>query len=473
MDLQSIYLTLPVWAQELALSEYARQLERRYYGEKYEAWLEFFRATERLPAGEQRARQLERLREVLLIAFQQVPWYREWAAWRKLRVADFTTLDDLRCLPVVGKDTYRADPWRFVREDYPRRQLWVEGTGGTTGRSFRFYWSREALPRWWALHEARVRHWAGVSQAMPRAMVGGRQILRGGTERPPFWRFNRRWRQLYLSSYHISPATASAYIDALRRYGSTWVTGYPSSIALLGEYLCEHSATLPVRAVVTSGETVSPHQRQAIEQGFNCRLFDYYGSAEGCCVISECEHGRLHLQPEAGILEILDEQENPCPPGVDGEFVCTGLGNDAMPLIRYRMGDYGSWSTETRCPCGRESPLVSHVSGRTDDYLLLPDGRRIGRLSPTMRKATHVQQAQLVQDAPDHAWLLLVPEPAYRDTEGEAVREAIYSRIGDTAIRIDIRAVPELPPTPIGKHVLVRRLADHPAMREAYMALLQ
>ena len=90
------------------------------------------------------------------------------------------------------------------------------------------------LPWWWALHEVRVRRWAGVSQQLPRAMIGGRPIIRGDTARPPFWRYNRHWRQLYMSSYHISPATAPHYIAAMQRYGSQWITGYGSAIALLG-----------------------------------------------------------------------------------------------------------------------------------------------------------------------------------------------------------------------------------------------
>jgi len=158
---------------------------------------------------------------------------------------------------------------------------------------------------------------------------------------------------------------------------------------------------------------------------------------------------------------------------VEGEFICTGLGNDAMPLIRYRTGDYGAWAKQPRCPCGRQSPLVSHISGRTDDYLELPDGRRVGRLSTAMKSAPSVKQAQLVQDAPDHAWLLVVPDDGYRDDDGLALREDILSRIGARSIRLDIRPVAAIPPTPAGKHVLVRRIHHDPAQRDAYRELIE
>jgi len=473
MDLQQLYLALPVWAQELALSQYGRQLDRLYYGDGYERWREHFNMLEWSSAARMREYQFEALRKLLGAAFRTVPWFREPAAREVARVHELRDLDDLRRLPIMEKDPIRLDPWRFVRDDYQRKRLILHKTSGTTGKSLHIYWSREALPWWWALHETRVRKWAGVSQSLPRAMVGGRPVVRGDTAAPPYWRFNRHWRQLYMSGYHISPATAPLYIDAMRRYGSRWVTGYGSAIALLGEHLLEHpAADLDIAAVLTSGDTVTPRQRRAIEGGFGCSMRDYYGSAEGCCVISECEHGSLHVQPEAGILEIIDEEGNPCPPGVEGEFVCTGLGNDAMPLIRYRTGDYGAWSKRPACACGRQSPLVSHITGRTDDYLLLPDGRRVGRLSTAMKQAPSVKQAQLAQDAPDHAWLLVVPDSGYRDDHGQALRDDVLSRIGEHAIRLEVRSVSAIPPTPVGKHVLVRRLLDDDSARETYRELL-
>jgi len=472
MDLQQLYLALPIWIQELALSQYARQLDRLYYSGSYERWCEHFTMLEWSSAVRMQEYQLEALRKIFGAALRIVPWFRELAARDGVHIHDLRTLDDLHRLPIMEKDPIRRDPWRFVREDYPRKRLILHKTSGTTGTALQIYWSCEALPWWWALHEMRVRRWAGVSQSLPRAMIGGRPIIRGETTVPPFWRFNRHWRQLYMSGYHISPATAPHYIEALQQYGSRWITGYGSAIALLGEHLLEHSTELDIRAVLTSGDTVVPRQRQAIQDGFSCRMHDYYGSAEGCCVISECEKGSLHVQPEAGILEILDEEGNPCPPGVEGEFICTGLGNDAMPLIRYRTGDYGCWSKRPKCACGRCSPLVGHITGRTDDYLLLPDGRRVGRLSTAMKEAPSVKQAQLAQDAPDHAWLLVVPDDGYRDEDGRALHDDVLSRIGERAIRIDVCPVREIPPTPVGKHVLVRRLLDDESARSLYRDII-
>ena len=241
-------------------------------------------------------------------------------------------------------------------------------------------------PKWWALYEM-CRHTAGVGRESPHARLIGRPIVRGSTTRPPFWRYNRRWQQLNCSSYHVSRATAPHYVAAMRHYGSQWIEGYGSAIAALAESAMEAGiAPLPLRAAIVSGDTLLPGMRTSIETFFQCKCYDQYGQSEGVCMAMECPHGRMHLVPAAGIVEILEEDGSPCAPGEVGEVVATGLLNDAMPLIRYRLGDYAAWAEDQECPCGNVHPILAHLEGRLDDYLITTDGRKIGRLSTAVKR---------------------------------------------------------------------------------------
>ena len=62
--------------------------------------------------------------------------------------------------------------------------------------------------------------------------------------------------------------------------------------------------------------------------------------------------------PAVGIVEILREDGSPCAPGEVGEIVATGLLNDAMPLIRYRLGDYAAWSEAEQCALRQPQPIL-------------------------------------------------------------------------------------------------------------------
>jgi phenylacetate-CoA ligase len=465
-----LYWRLPICLQEVVLSLYARHLEKLYYGPGYEEWRqEFINRRQTWSRADIEAWQNHQLQYLIRLAATRVPYYRE--KWRCLDWKSIRSVEDLRILPRLEKQDLRQQEHAFLVEELQPKSLWMEKTSGTTGTALRIYWPMAMLPQWWALVEVAVRNTAGVGQEIPRAMMGGRPIVRGDTRQPPYWRFNRRWNQLYLSSYHISRASASAYAKAIREYGSQWITGYGSAIAALAEYAMETGVQpLPLRTAIVSGDTLLPGMRSSIERFFQCRCFDSYGQCEGVCMAMECTYGRMHLIPEAGVVEILREDGSPCAPGESGEIVATGLLNDAMPLIRYRLGDYAAWADIQDCPCGNTNRIIADLQGRVDDYLMTSDGRKIGRLSTAVKRSPTIHSAQIVQDRPGHAYLLVRPADGYRSADAMAVRDDILERIG--AFALEIVEVPEIPRTVQGKTKLVIRLDEQPHMTETYEQLL-
>jgi phenylacetate-CoA ligase len=302
-------------------------------------------------------------------------------------------------------------------------------------------------------------------------MIGGRPVVPGSTSKPPYWRYNRHWKQLYLSSYHISRNTVAAYVRAIEDYASEWITGYGSAIAALAEFARNDCLnTVPLNAAIVSGDTLLPAMRSNIEQFFKCRCYNHYGQSEGIAMAMECPYGQMHVLPFMGIWEILRPDGAPCKPGEIGEIVATGLMNDAMPLVRYRLGDYAAWAVDQSCPCGNHQPIITNLEGRTDDYLITRDGRKIGRLSTAMKRSPTIHSTQLVQDSPGHAFLLVKPGAGYRSSHGSAVRDDVVERIGDFSL--DVIEVAEIPRTPQGKTVLVVRLEERPEMRDLYSQLL-
>lgn len=460
-----IYWRLPVRLQEAALSLYARYLERIYYGSVYREWKEKLREWKGWSRSSIDDWENERLMYIVELAAKHIPFYKDH--WKTVNWRSVRSKEDLNLLPVLEKESIRRNEQAFVADIHSGKSLWMEKTSGTTGTSLRIYWSRDMVQKWWAFGEVMVRNSVGVAQEIPRAMIGGRAIVRGNISSPPYWRFNRRWRQLYFSSYHISKRTAPEYAEALKKYGSEWMTGYGSSIAALAESAMENGIeSHNLRAVIVSGDTLLDGMRRSIEQFFRCRCFNSYSQCEGVSMAMECAHGRMHVVPMVGIIEILRADGSPCSRGEVGEIVATGLLNDAMPLIRYRSGDYAAWSMEQTCPCGNPNPMITHLEGRVDDYLITSDGRRIGRLSTAMKRSPTIHSAQLVQDKPGHAFLLVRPGRGYSSSDAEAVCDDIRERIG--AFELEVLEVAEIPKTPQGKTVLVVRLEERPHMRKIY-----
>lgn len=465
-----LYWRMPVRVQEAALSLYARYLDRIYYGSEFQEWKQWLRDWTNWPLSFIEKWKGEQLQRVVEVAAKQVPYYRNsfgGRAWKHV-----TSEAGLPLLPLLEKQSIRQNEQAFLVQSAPRGALWKQKTSGTTGTSLSIYWPKSMTQRMWAIDEVLVRNVAGVGQKVPRAMMGGRPVVPGNTDEPPYWRFNRRWGQLYFSSYHVSRRTASEYVKALRKYESVWMTGYGSAIAALASSAIELGMdTCQLRSVIVSGDTLLDDMRRSIEAFFQCKCFDQYGQSEGVAAAMECPYGHMHVIPFVGIIEILNEDGSPCKPGEVGEIVATGLLNDAMPLIRYRIGDYAALEKGQDCPCGNPNPILANLEGRMDDYLITSDGRKIGRLSTAMKRSPTIHSAQLVQDKPGHAFLLVRPGALYSSSHAEAVCDDIRERIGIFAL--DVLEVPEIPKTPRGKAVLVVRLEEHPAMQEIYAEILK
>ncbi len=465
-----LYWRLPIRLQEMALSSYSRHLEKAFYGSVYEEWIQWLIRSKNWSRSRIKEWENQQLQYILELASKHVPYYRN--KWKDIDWKNVRSERDLYLLPTLDKQLTRQNEQSFIVENKNPKSLWCYKTSGTTGTSLRTYCTIPMVQKDQALTEVMIRYEAGVSNHMPRCMVGGRPIIRGNTNKPPYWRFNRRWSQLYFSSYHISKKTVIEYINALKKYKSTWIVGYGSAIAALAESALQAGVEpYAVRSVVVSGDTLSKGMRLSIETFFQCKCYDFYGQSEGITMAMECNHGRIHVVPIVGIMEILREDGTPCEPGEEGEIVATTLLNDAMPLIRYRTGDCAAWAKEQECQCGNPNPVITSLEGRVDDYLLTSDGRKIGRLSTAMKRSPSIHSAQIVQDKPGHAFLLVRPGERYQRSHAEAVCDDIRERIGK--FELDTLEVAEIPKTLQGKTVLVLRLENRPEMRPIYDKVLK
>lgn len=396
-----------------------------------------------------RSWQEERLAAVLHRAATRVPYYRNmWSARR--RRGDRRSWERLEHWPVLDKEPLRAHPHAFVADDRRLSSLFREHTSGTTGTSLDLRVSRETLLAWYALHEARTRRWHGTTRADRWAIIGGQLVAPVAQERPPYWVWNAALRQLYMSAYHISTRSARDYAAALAAHGARYVLAYPSALhALSRELLAQHVEAPALSVALLNAEPVFPHQREAIERAFRCPVRETYGMSEMVAAASECEQGGLHLWPEAGRLEVM-ERDAHVPAGIAGDFVCTGLLNLDMPLVRYRVGDRGALAPpSTGCACGRGLPVLDHVEGRSDDVLYTPDGRSVGRLDPVFKAGLPVREAQIVQDRLDRVRVRVVPADGYCARHADSIVERIRARMG--VVTVLVEEVETIPRTATGK----------------------
>lgn len=446
--LLKVYHRMPPQLRSIAATARGAYLRSWRYGPRTEGLVAAALEREHWSQERWNAWRDERLSRVLHRAATQVPYYREqWLS--RLRKGERASWEYLENWPILEKEMLRENPQAFVADDCDIRRMFHEHTSGTTGKSLDLWWSRAIVQIWYALFEARCRHWYGVSSRERWAILGGQLVTPINHRKPPFWVWNQALNQLYMSTYHLAPDLVPYYLDALKSYRIKYLWGYSSALNTLAQEvlrLGRHDVNMKV--VITNAEPVFDYQRQAIGKAFGCPVRETYGMAEIVTAASECEVGHLHLWPEVGITEVVEGNQSG-PPGGVGELVCTGLLNKDMPLIRYRVGDRGRLMAEgTQCVCGRSLPMLQSIEGRNNDVLLTQDGRKIFWLNPVFYNLP-VREAQIVQEALGRVTVRYVPAPNFTPEAKLSIRERLQDRMGPVEVLFE--EVSEVPRSANGK----------------------
>jgi phenylacetate-coenzyme A ligase PaaK-like adenylate-forming protein len=448
---EAIYRRAPIPLQNTLLTLHGWRLRRARFGETYRRLRREFERLERSTAAEQEAYQDDRLKILIRHCYENVPYYRQVMEDRKLRPEDVQSVRDLRKLPVLEKEDLRRNFDRLVSRTVDRSGLRLARTSGSTGAALACYWDDAVDCATNAVLWGH-RSWVGFEFGAPYAALLGRMIVPETQNAPPFWRLNRAWNQLFLSSFHLDERTVDSYLAAMEAFGPQALDAYPSTAYVLARYLQARGRTFPLKSICTSTETLLPIQRELIEERFAGRVYDYLGEAERVLFAGECGTGEgMHLFTGYGITEVTDDAGAPRPVGETGHLVATGLHNLAMPLIRYRLGDVSALRPEP-CRCGRRLPLLDRVTTKAEDIVVTPEGRYVSPsvLTHPFKPMGNIAASQIIQETADSLIVRIVRRPTYTDDDTRTLVSEFRKRVGET-MKIEVVFVDSIPRGPGGK----------------------
>jgi phenylacetate-CoA ligase len=133
----------------------------------------------------------------------------------------------------------------------------------------------------------------------------------------------------------------------------------------------------------------------------------------------------------------------------------TDLTNYFMPLIRYEIEDIGSWSTR-KCDCGRSSPLLDRVWGRSSDFVVTPQGKLIHSIFFThlFYDMPEVSLFQFVQRSLHDIQVYLVLRPGETAYRSELLEDRLRKAFGPD-VSFQVHTVPKIDRPSSGKHRFV------------------
>jgi len=239
------------------------------------------------------------------------------------------------------------------------------------------------------------------------------------------------------------------------------VTTYPSVGRALAKEQLEGRLAIEPRIVFTGSEVLTPAVRSLMEQawGRGC-VFDHYGATETGSIAAECSKHRLHLTEDLLVVEAVDRQNRPVPPGVASDkLLVTVLFRRTQPLIRYEISDRLVFAKDG-CDCGLPWRVLERVEGRDEEMLRLPaTGGGTREVHPVVFEG-------ILDNLPTSGWqvtssgndvTVLLAGAAGVDTD--VIRDRIQGELEKRGVSPDlvtVRKVAELSRTATGKASHVR-----------------
>lgn len=391
--------------------------------------------------------QKQKCRDILDHAKKNVPYYRQ--VWEAIHAKD-PSIDhlELNNWPILEKDAIRNNPDAFIADGFDKKDLTHIQTSGTSGKPMSIYFDSFTISYWYAMYEHRIRNWNHVSEDDRWANIGGQLICDVNRNKPPFWTWNSVMRQLYLSSYHITPENTKHYLNAFKKYKIKYLLGYVSSLYNLANEALKNGLEIPkFSVIITIAEPLYEHQKIVIEKAFQCKAIQTYSSSELIFGSNENEEGLMYIWPEAGMVEVVDSDNTIHSTGT-GELLTTGFLNKAMPLIRYRLGDTVKINKNKTGLLNYDT--FDEIIGRTDDMIVTTEGKLVGRLDPIFKADLNIKESQIIQEDYNRFTINVVKDKHFSEKDTASIESRLKDRVGNN-VQVNFEYLDTIPRGANGK----------------------
>jgi phenylacetate-CoA ligase len=317
-----------------------------------------------------RALQSTYLKDLVSYICRSCPVYKQKLDAAGIAPDTIRSIDDIKRLPFTTKEDMR-DNYPYGLFCAPQDRInEIHISSGTTGNPTLVGYTKDDLALWGDVM-ARVLCCAGAEPGDTIQIAYGYGLFTGGLG------FHYGALEMGLRIIPTSSGQTARQLKIMQDFKPRIIACTPS-YAL---YMAEEAREMGIdptkgnwKIGIFGAEPWSESMRQEIEAAWNMLATDVYGLSEiiGPGVAQECQHkDGLHIFSDVFYPEIINpETGEEVPEGEDGELTITTLTKQGIPLLRYRTRDIVSIRYGT-CRCGRTSPRISKIKGRTDDMIVV------------------------------------------------------------------------------------------------------
>jgi phenylacetate-CoA ligase len=382
---------------------------------------------ERMPVDELKAIQEEKLQSLVSYVYNHSTFYKKRFDIAGISPNDIQSLDDVRKLPFTTKqdlrDTYLTGMLCVPQEHVVR----YHASSGTTGKPTVVGYTKNDINEW-TTSLARGLTSIGVGRGDVVQVGYGYGLFTGGLG------LHYGVEMVGASAIPTSSGNTERQIELMQDLGSTAMACTPSYFLYVNEVFNKLGISIvddtKLKCGLFGAEPWSEEMRRRIEEQTGIKAYDVYGTSEiSGPLFTECRYqDGMHIWADQFLIEVIEPDTGErLPDGERGELVVTTLAKEALPLIRYRIGDLTVINSGP-CRCGRTHPRIMRILGRTDDMIII----RGINVFPGQVEA-------VLMDIPEVAeqYLLVVDRVKELDTltvQVEVTRDVFSNKISDLMV---------------------------------------
>lgn len=264
-------------------------------------------------------------------------------------------------------------------------------------------------------------------------------------------------------------------VAKLNAFRPEFIVGYTSSLEQLAREELQGRLKLvetgALKQLTNISEPLPESAFRFLQEAFRVPVTNEYAMGECMCLSSGCvQSSSSHLNSDMAILEVVDRENRPVPPGKPGSKVLiTNLYNLVQPFIRYEVDDIVTMSPAP-CSCGSPFPLIASVTGRDKDKLWISINGAARDLPyyiflAALHRELNLAEHQVLQTGVNTFVVRAAPQPG-KSINAEGLRQLVAESVEAEGLghdlKFDVEIVPDIERGPSGKAVRVKNLIGPP-----------
>jgi phenylacetate-CoA ligase len=299
-------------------------------------------------------------------------------------------------IPILSKSDIQKPIKETITNGFDLSNVFKNNTSGSSGKPFYFVKDKMTHARTWALILNRYSmHGIEYGKSLQARFYG---IPITGVKY-----YKEKFKD-YVSArvrfpvFNLSDDKLKEFTQKFKKHKFEYINGYTSSLVLYANYLINNKIVLKdlcptLKICFPTSEMCSKPDRLALEKGFGVKVANEYGCAEMDILAFEDENFDWIMSSENVYFEVVDDNGNVLPQGVEGRLIITSLSNKAMPFIRYELGDIAKIGKNKK-----NTPILSALTGRTNEFAILPNGRKVPALTFYYITKTLIQEEYKIKE---------------------------------------------------------------------------